>query len=111
MIVALNIFLMKVEEPIEESRVHQHPAPPVGGCVPLMSLQVADFSPVITNFHDFSAFFTPFLSHKGLISRRLQQNGGLIKSHIQHTESNLVRSHKVLKDGRWNLNLANACRL
>jgi hypothetical protein len=107
--------LMNGEEPIEESRVHQHSIPPVGGRgASVMSLQAADFSPVITNFHDFSAFFTPFLSHKGLVCRWLRQNGGLIKSQIQYAKSNLARKlslGEVLKDGRRNLNLANACRL
>jgi hypothetical protein len=98
----------------KESQGRQHAVPPIGGRAPLRSLQVFDFSPVITNFHDFSAFFTPFLTHKGLISRRLRQNAGLIKSQIQYAKSNLARQLRlgeVLKDGRWNLNLAKGCRL
>jgi hypothetical protein len=106
---------MKGEEPIEESRVPQYPIPPVGGRgASATSLQVADFSQVINIFQLFSRFFTPFLSCKGLVSRRLRQNGGLIKSQIKNAESNFLRKlrfHEVLKGGRRNLNLAKVCRL
>jgi hypothetical protein len=42
--------------------------------------QVADFSPVVTIFQLISRFFTPFLSQKGLVSRRLCKKQGLFKS-------------------------------
>jgi hypothetical protein len=38
----------------------------------MVSVQVADFSPVIIIFHDFSAFFTPFLRRKSLVFRQLR---------------------------------------
>jgi hypothetical protein len=38
-------------------------------------VQAYDFSPVTTILQLFSRFFTPFLSCKRLISRRLQKNG------------------------------------
>jgi hypothetical protein len=44
------------------------------------SLQVFDFSPVMSILQHFSRFFTPFLSCKRLVSRRLRQNQGLFKS-------------------------------
>jgi hypothetical protein len=45
-----------------------------------MVLQAPDFSRLATKLQYFSRFFTPFLSCKGLVSRRLQRNHGLIKS-------------------------------
>jgi len=47
-----------------------------------LSLQVIDFSPVITIFHLISSFFTPFLSRKGLVSRRLGKKHGLFESRV-----------------------------
>jgi hypothetical protein len=46
------------------------------------SVQVADFSPVIIFFHDFSAIFTRFLSRKGLIFRRL----GVLPGHRRYAK-------------------------
>jgi hypothetical protein len=45
-----------------------------------LPVQVADFSTVTAIFQHFSRVFTPFLSHKGLVSRRLWNNHGLIES-------------------------------
>jgi hypothetical protein len=42
-------------------------------------IQSIDFSPVISILHLFSRVFRPFLSHKGLVSSRLQQKHGFIK--------------------------------
>jgi hypothetical protein len=46
----------------------------------LVSLQVVDFSLVIAIFHLISRVFRPFLSHKGLVSRRLGRKQGLFIS-------------------------------
>jgi hypothetical protein len=54
-------------------------------------LQVYDFSPVITILQYFSRFFTPFLSCKRLVSRRLWKNQGLIESWQCEIEKRGVR--------------------
>jgi hypothetical protein len=46
-------------------------------------LQVVDYSPVTAIFRLISSFFTPFLSHKHLVSRRLREKQGLIESLAQ----------------------------
>jgi hypothetical protein len=105
---------MNGRRPIDESHERQDAVVPAIRGASLMSLQVVGFSPVITIFHDFSAFFTPFLSCKGLIFRRLRKNEGLIESNPENAQSKMLkilRIREVLKGGRWNLNLANLCRL
>jgi hypothetical protein len=42
-----------------------------------VSVQAYDFSPVMAFFHLISRVFTPFLSHKGLVSRRLGRISGI----------------------------------
>jgi hypothetical protein len=52
----LIYFLMKDGRPNEENHGRQqHAVSPIGGRAPFMSLQVFDFSPVITSFRCFSS--------------------------------------------------------
>ena len=60
-----------------------------------MSLQDADFSPVMAIFHLFSRLYTPFLSRKNLISRRLRRKRGLIESDAEFHEHKLPQSRRV----------------
>jgi hypothetical protein len=43
----------------------------------------------------FSTFFAPFLSHKGLISRRLRRKRGLFESDAEFHEHKLTQSRRV----------------
>jgi hypothetical protein len=55
------------------------------------TVQVVEFLDVVTIFQLISRFFDPFLSCKRLVSRRLRQNRGLIKSRASKWEEREIR--------------------
>jgi hypothetical protein len=60
----------------------------------------------------FSTFFTPFLSHKGLISRRLRKKQGLFESDAEFHEHKLTQSRRVAESqSRRRLRRAQSRRL
>jgi hypothetical protein len=62
----------------------------------IILLQVADSLSVIMISRHFARFFAPFLSHKGLVFRRLWRNHGLIE--LRQKEKNASQD-KSTTDG------------
>jgi len=56
-------------------------------CENMMPVQVVDFSQLTSIFRLISPFFTPFLSHKGLVSRRLGRKQALFEAGGACTQS------------------------
>jgi hypothetical protein len=64
---------------MREGHVPRHAVSSMGKGARSALVQAADFSPVKTILQPFKRFFTPFLSCKRLVSRRLWNNHGFFK--------------------------------